>query len=180
MLSFNKSLSRRYIFWAMLSIPGAQIHTVLPWWSLYSHVRMQTYFSCLFSIYNLSNIIYYYYWGNLCWKACWEKWWTRNRLLWVMVLVLTSQAPFFKKQWWLYLCLKAIQKKRKLGVGVGHSRKSPNFGLPVVMSVKHMDPGEWSISTGYCCYYWRRKWQPTPVFLPGESQGWGSLMGCHL
>ena len=27
---------------------------------------------------------------------------------------------------------------------------------------------------------WRRKWQPTPVFLPGESQGWGSLMGCHL
>ena len=28
--------------------------------------------------------------------------------------------------------------------------------------------------------YWRRKWQPTPVFLPGESQGWGSLVGCHL
>ena len=23
----------------------------------------------------------------------------------------------------------------------------------------------------------RRKWQPTPVFLPGESQGWGSLVG---
>ena len=28
--------------------------------------------------------------------------------------------------------------------------------------------------------WWRRKWQPTPVFLPGESQGRGSLMGCHL
>ena len=27
---------------------------------------------------------------------------------------------------------------------------------------------------------WRRKWQPTPVFLPGESQGRGSLVGCHL
>ena len=26
----------------------------------------------------------------------------------------------------------------------------------------------------------RRKWQPTPVFLPGESQGQGSLVGCHL
>ena len=26
---------------------------------------------------------------------------------------------------------------------------------------------------------WRRKWQPTPVFLPGESQGWRSLVsGC--
>ena len=28
--------------------------------------------------------------------------------------------------------------------------------------------------------HWRRKWQPTPVFLPGECQGWGSLVGYHL
>ena len=28
--------------------------------------------------------------------------------------------------------------------------------------------------------HWRRKWQPTPVFLPGESQGWWSLVGCRL
>ena len=28
--------------------------------------------------------------------------------------------------------------------------------------------------------HWRRKWQPTPVFLPGESQGRGSLVGCYL
>ena len=28
--------------------------------------------------------------------------------------------------------------------------------------------------------HWRRKWQPTPVSLPGESQGWGNLLGCHL
>src|SRR5574340_1267076 len=27
--------------------------------------------------------------------------------------------------------------------------------------------------------HWRRKWQPTPVFLPGESQGRGSLVGCR-
>ena len=25
---------------------------------------------------------------------------------------------------------------------------------------------------------WRRKWQPTPVVLPGESHGWRSLVGC--
>ena len=24
---------------------------------------------------------------------------------------------------------------------------------------------------------WRRKWQPTPIFLPGESHGWRSLGG---
>ena len=28
--------------------------------------------------------------------------------------------------------------------------------------------------------HWRRKWQPTPVFLPGESQGRESLVGCRL
>ena len=28
--------------------------------------------------------------------------------------------------------------------------------------------------------HWRRKWQPTPVFLPGESQGQRSLVGCRL
>ena len=29
-------------------------------------------------------------------------------------------------------------------------------------------------------YLWRRKWQPTPVSLPGISQGRGSLVGCRL
>ena len=28
--------------------------------------------------------------------------------------------------------------------------------------------------------HWKRKWQPIPVFLPSESQGLGSLVGCHL
>ena len=30
-----------------------------------------------------------------------------------------------------------------------------------------------------CVLPWRRKWQPTPVFLPGELQGQGSLVGCR-
>ena len=28
--------------------------------------------------------------------------------------------------------------------------------------------------------HWRRQWQPTRVFLPGESQGQGSLVSCRL
>ena len=28
--------------------------------------------------------------------------------------------------------------------------------------------------------HWRRKWQPTPVFLPEDSQGRRSLVGCRL
>ena len=32
----------------------------------------------------------------------------------------------------------------------------------------------------FIALFWRGKWQPTPVFLPGESQGWRSLVGCCL
>ena len=28
--------------------------------------------------------------------------------------------------------------------------------------------------------HWRRKWQPTPVFLPGEFEGRWTLVGCRL
>ena len=38
---------------------------------------------------------------------------------------------------------------------------------------------DWAISLSLFTFMlWRRKWQPIPVFLPGESQGRGSLVGC--
>ena len=40
---------------------------------------------------------------------------------------------------------------------------------------------DWATSLSLFTFmHWRRKWQPTPVFLPGESQGQGSLVGCCL
>ena len=34
---------------------------------------------------------------------------------------------------------------------------------------------DWATSLSLFTFMpWRRKWQPTPVFLPGESQGWGA------
>ena len=40
---------------------------------------------------------------------------------------------------------------------------------------------DWATSFSLFIFmHWRRKWQPTPVFLTGESQGRGSLVGCHL
>ena len=40
---------------------------------------------------------------------------------------------------------------------------------------------DWATSLSlFTCIHWRRKWQPTPVFLPGESQGQGTLVGCRL
>ena len=38
---------------------------------------------------------------------------------------------------------------------------------------------DWATSLSpFTFMHWRRKWQPTPVFLPGESQGQKSLVGC--
>ena len=40
---------------------------------------------------------------------------------------------------------------------------------------------DWATSLSLFTFlHWRRKWQPTPLFLLGESQGWGSLVGCRL
>ena len=54
-----------------------------------------------------------------------------------------------------------------------------------------MDGGAWKAAvhgvaksrtqlSNFTFMHWKRKWQPTPVFLPGESQGQGSLVGCRL
>ena len=46
-----------------------------------------------------------------------------------------------------------------------------------LLRVRH----DWATSLSLFSFmHWRRKWQPTPVFLPWESQGWGSLVGCCL
>ena len=40
---------------------------------------------------------------------------------------------------------------------------------------------DWATSLSLFTFmHWRRKWQPTPVFLPGKSQGRGNLVGCRL
>ena len=40
---------------------------------------------------------------------------------------------------------------------------------------------DWATSLSLFTFlHWRRKWQPAPVYLPGESQGRGRLVGCRL
>ena len=40
---------------------------------------------------------------------------------------------------------------------------------------------DWATSISLFTFmHWRRKWQPTPMFLPGKSQGRWGLVGCHL
>ena len=52
-------------------------------------------------------------------------------------------------------------------------------GLPSVGSHRVGHDRVTSLSL-FTFMHYRRKWQPAPVFLPGESQGRGSLVGCRL
>ena len=63
---------------------------------------------------------------------------------------------------------------------VGQKEKDKYYGRLQSMGslrVRHDSVTSFSLFT---FMHWRRKWQPTPVFLPGESQGRGSLVGCRL
>ena len=54
----------------------------------------------------------------------------------------------------------------------GTREPSPNLiqhHCPIAKGCKHLGP--------FTAALWRRKWQPTPVFLPGESHGRRSLVG---
>ena len=48
--------------------------------------------------------------------------------------------------------------------------------MPQLKKIRHVA----MTLTLFTFLHWRRKWQPTPVFLLGESQGQGSLVGCRL
>ena len=56
------------------------------------------------------------------------------------------------------------------------------MGSQVTPEVKNLpdsagDVKDTGLIHGWGRFPWRRKWQPTPVFLPGESNGRKSLVG---
>ena len=69
-----------------------------------------------------------------------------------------------------------IQQVYALGIYIHHLIPGR---LQSIVSLRVGD--DWATSLSLFTFmHWRRKWQPTPVFLPGESQAWGSLVGCRL
>ena len=83
----------------------------------------------------------------------------------------------------IFLCLLSVQKKATVTHSNTLAWKTPWTDEPGRLQsmgsqrVRH----DWATSLSLFTFmHWRRKWQPTPVFLPGESQGRGSLVGCRL
>ena len=69
------------------------------------------------------------------------------------------------------------------GGNEGKNRRA-NGGLPAMcptpVRTGIFHPGHRTPPAGLMTCLLRRKRQPTPVFLPGESQGWRRLVGCRL
>ena len=127
-------------------------------------------------------------------------WWRRVELtLWkVYSLFCTSFLTF----WSLYFWTQIKSKRRKHQSWQNNSRSKSTLKEKAVAPHSTTlawkipwteEPGglqsmgsqrvrhDWATSLPLFTFMrWRRKWQPTPVFLPGESQGLGSLVGCHL
>ena len=73
-----------------------------------------------------------------------------------------------------YMCL---QRKIMFAISLNNTVNNQHYLDGVIKLILSLFLG----IVGEASYlFWRRKWQPTPVFLPGESQGRGSLLGCCL
>ena len=85
------------------------------------------------------------------------------------------------------------EKDGKFNFTFGRGKIGEGNGTPLQYSCLEnpMDGGTWWAAvhgvaksrtrlSDFTFMHWRRKWQPTPVFLPGESQGRGSQVGCRL
>ena len=84
-----------------------------------------------------------------------------------------SQSSLEKEEWgwrnqpsWLQIILQSYSHQDSMVLAQKHKYR------PMEQDRK---PRNKSTTYGYL---WRRQWQPTPVFLPGESHGRRSLVGC--
>ena len=104
---------------------------------------------------------------------------------WRCVLVIgTWNRVIRERKWFCYLCvLTELMEKAMAPHSSTLAWKIPWMEEPGrLQSMGSRRVGlNWATSLSLFTFmHWRRKWQPTPVFLPGESQGRGSLVGFRL
>ena len=84
-----------------------------------------------------------------------------SHLEWVVIYMEKATAPYSSTLAWKIPWMEEPGRLQSMGS----------------LRVRH----DWATSLSLFTFlHWMRKWQPTPVFLPGESQGRRSLMGCRL
>ena len=118
--------------------------------------------------------------------------WPKNQthfscVSWIGRQILYHRATWEVPKYMLYLCiLKYVASKPEKAMATHSSTlawKIPWTEEPGrLQSMGWLRAGHyWATSLSLFIFlHWRRKWQLTPVFLPGESQRQGILVGCCL
>ena len=126
--------------------------------------------------------------------------WTELASLLFLFVWVVHFSPFLSlSEDWLSLILFALDCPKTLSLILARlgllweKAMAPDFSTLVWKIPLGEEPGglksmgslrvghDWATSLSLFTFmHRRRKWQPTSVFLPGESQGRGSLVGCHL
>ena len=129
-------------------------------------------------------------------------------VIFLLILVTLYSLSLFEiflttRKFFLFLCRQIYKQFMFLGIVSSLERPFSNLyfywgnGNPLQYSCLEtpMDRGAWwaevhgvaksqtrlsDFTFTFHFHAWRRKWQPTPLFLPGESQGLQNLVGCRL
>ena len=120
--------------------------------------------------------------------------------LWVLVSLLRDSCSFSQFHRWSRLTPKKLNdllmskvKAKIWNAGFQAASLAPHSSTLAWKIPWTEEPGrlqsmgslgvghDWATSLWLLTFmHWRRKWQPTPVFLLGESHGQRSLVGCRL
>ena len=92
---------------------------------------------------------------------------------------LSAKKLLFLILYWVSLLLKKAMATHSITLAWRIPWTEEPSGLQSMGSLRVWHDWVTSLSL-FTFMHWRRKWQPTPVFLPGESQGQRSLEGCRL
>ena len=94
----------------------------------------------------------------------------------------SNEETLIKNLWQSTFQFPALEKEMAIHSSV-LAWRIPGMAEPdgLLSMGSHRVGHDWATSLSLFTFiHWRRKWQPTPVFLPGESQRQSSLVGCHL
>ena len=126
--------------------------------------------------------------GSFLWRYAWQEGGTQPRnkcdyISYICIFMNSTQIGIIlrKTEFNCYYCV--ITEKAMAPHSSTLAWKIPWMEEPgKLQSMGSLRVGhDWATSLSLFTFMrWRRKWQSTPVFLPGESQGRRSLVGCHL
>ena len=136
----------------------------------------------MITLYSLNICGYYCFVTVLAWKECHIKVTFKTQKSYLVTLERRKQGPGVSG-----LVISFLEEGKVEKAMASHS-STPAWKIPRMeepgrlQSMGSLRVGhDWATSLSLFTFmHWRRKWQPTPVFLPGESQGLGSLVGCRL